>query len=264
MDEYRARQTKGEKNLIEPRRDLQLEPLVEILEGKRLVHAHCYRADEILMLINIADEFGFKVKTFQHVLEGYKVADEIARHGAGASTFADFWGYKIEAYDAIPYNAAILTRHGVNVSINSDSDERARRLNIDAAKMLKYGDLTEEEALRMITLNPAIQLGIDRRTGSIDVGKDADIAIWNGHPFSVYSRVEMTFIDGDVFFDRSQDMSRRAQVAAERDELEKNEANRPPNQGATPPPAPNGRRRPTAYDDDDMDLTNRGANNDQR
>ncbi|MCA1850452.1 MAG: amidohydrolase, partial [Acidobacteria bacterium] len=138
-DEYRAGQKRGEKNLLPPRRDLQLEPLVEILEGKRYVHAHCYRADEILMLINLADEFGFKVKTFQHVLEGYKVAREIAAHGAGASTFSDWWGYKIEAYDAIPYNAAVMTRAGVNVSINSDSNELSRRLNIDAAKMMKYG-----------------------------------------------------------------------------------------------------------------------------
>ena len=168
---------RGEKNLIPPRRDLQLDPLVEVLEGKRYVHSHCYRADEILMLINIANEFGFKVKTFQHVLEGYKVAKEIAQHGAGGSTFADFWAYKIEAYDAIPYNTAIMTRAGVVTSVNSDSDERARRLNIEAAKAMRYGDLSEEEALKLITINPAIQLGIQERVGSIEVGKDADLAI---------------------------------------------------------------------------------------
>ncbi len=152
-DEYRAASAK-DKNLIPPRRDLQLEPLVEILEGRRYVHAHCYIASEILMLINLADEFGFKIKTFQHVLEGYKVAKEIAAHGAGASIFADSWGYKIEAYDAIPYNAAIMTRAGVVVSMNSDSDERARRLNIEAAKAMHWGDLTEEQALKLVTLNP--------------------------------------------------------------------------------------------------------------
>src|SRR6201990_1306399 len=168
-DDYRAATARGEKNLIPPRRDLELEPLVEVLEGKRYVHSHCYRADEILMLIGVADEFGFKVRTFQHVLARYKVATEIARHGAMASTFADFWGYKMEAYDAIPYNAPILMRHGVVVSLNSDSDERARRLNIEAAKMVRYGGVTEEEALKMVTLNPAIQLGIDKRTGSIEV-----------------------------------------------------------------------------------------------
>src|SRR5439155_1360656 len=186
-DEYNAAIKRGEKNLVPPRRDLQLEPLVEVLEGKRYVHSHCYRADEILMLINIANEFGFKVRTFQHVLEGYKVAKEIAEHGAGASTFADFWGYKIEAYDAIAYNTAIMVRHGVNTSVNSDSNERARRLNIEAAKAMRYGDLTEEEALKLITINPAWQLGIQDRVGSIEVGKDADLAIWNAESSSATS-----------------------------------------------------------------------------
>jgi imidazolonepropionase-like amidohydrolase len=248
-DEYREAARRGDKNLIQPRRDLQLEPLVEVLEGKRLVHSHCYRSDEILMLINLANEFGFKVRTFQHVLEGYKVAKEIAEHGAGASIFTDFWGYKIEAYDAIPYNAAILTRAGVSVSVNSDSDERARRLNIDAAKLMKYGDLTEEEALKTITMNPAWQLGIQDRVGSIDVGMDADLVIWSGHPLSVYSHVETTFIDGDIFFDRQRDHARRAELEAERTQLEKAEPNRPPGQGGTPPPVPRPRR--PAYSDDD-------------
>jgi imidazolonepropionase-like amidohydrolase len=218
------------------------------MEGKRFVHAHCYRSDEILMLINIADEFGFKIKTFQHVLEGYKVAKEIARHGAGASVFADNWAYKIEAYDAIPYNAAIMTRAGVVVSVNSDSDERARRLNIEAAKAMRYGDLTEEQALKLITLNPAIQLGIQDRVGSLEVGKDADLAIWNGHPFSVYSRVDTTFIDGEVYFDRQQDLARRADLQKERTQLEQAEPNRPPARGVSPQ-APRG-RRPSNADDD--------------
>jgi imidazolonepropionase-like amidohydrolase len=256
-DEYRAK-SRRDRNLIPPRRDLELEPLVEVLEGKRLVHAHCYRADEILMLINIADEFGFKVRTFQHGLEGYKVAREIARHGAGASIFADFWGYKIEAYDAIPYNAAILMRAGVNVSLNSDSDERMRRLNIDAAKMIRYGDVPEEEALKMITLNPAWQLGIQERVGSLEVGKDADITIWNAHPLSVYSHVEMTLIDGEVFFDRQQEIARRAERERETETLLKAEPNRPPAQGGTPPPRP--RANSTAYEDDDQWL---GGNREQ-
>jgi imidazolonepropionase-like amidohydrolase len=245
-DEYRA--ARGEKNLIQPRRDLQLEPLVEVLEGKRYVHAHCYRADEILMLINLADEFGFKVRTFQHVLEGYKVAREIAQHGAGGSLFADFWGYKIEAYDAIPYAAAIMTRAGVVVSLNSDSDERARRLNIEAAKAMRYGDLSEEEALKLVTINPAMQLGIQNRVGSIEVGKDADLAIWNGHPLSVYSRVDTTFVDGEVFFDRQQDLARRDQLEKERARLEQAEPNRP-STGGTSPQTPR-RRRPSTEDDD--------------
>ncbi|HSE22670.1 MAG TPA: amidohydrolase family protein [Pyrinomonadaceae bacterium] len=249
-DEYRAASARGEKNLIPPRRDLQLEPLVEILEGKRYVHAHCYVASEILMLIDLANEFGFKVRTFQHVLEGYKVAKEIAQHGAGASTFADSWAYKIEAYDAIAYNTAIMTRAGIVVSVNSDSDERARRLNIDAAKAMHFGDLTEEQALKLITLNPAIQLGIQDRVGSLEVGKDADVAIWNGHPLSVYSRVDTTFVDGEIFFDRQQDLSRRADLARERASLEQVEANKPPAQGQSPQ-AP--RRRPRGHEDDDLE-----------
>src|SRR5215210_5917805 len=248
-DEYRTATSRGAKNLIPPRRDLELEPLVEVLEGKRFVHSHCYRADEILMLINVADEFGFKIRTFQHVLEGYKVAAEIARHGAGASTFTDFWGYKMEAYDAIASNAAVLVRHGVVTSVNSDSDERARRLNIEAAKTMRYGGLTEEEALRLVTLNPAIQLGIDKRTGSIDVGKDADIVVWSAHPFSVYARVEQTFVDGELLFDRQTDLARRPQMEAERKQLEQAESNRPPGQGGTPPRPPSQIRR--AYTDDD-------------
>jgi imidazolonepropionase-like amidohydrolase len=247
-EEYRAA-SRSNRNLIPPRRDLELEPLVEILEGRRLVHAHCYRADEILMLISLADEFGFKVRTFQHVLEGYKVASEIARHGAGASTFADFWGYKLEAYDAIPYNAAIMTRRGVNVSLNSDSDERARRLNIEAAKMVRYGGLSEEEALKLITWNPAWQLGIQDRAGSIEAGKDADFAIWNAHPLSVYARVDMTFVDGELLFDREQDVARRPQIEAERKRLEALDVNRPQSGGQQPrtPPAI---RRAYTHDDD--------------
>ena len=252
-DEYRAAVARREKNLVPPRRDLQLEPLVEVLEGKRHVHAHCYRADEILMLINIANEFGFKVRTFQHTLEGYKVAKEIAQHGAGASIFADNWAHKIEAYDAIPYNAAIMTRTGVIVSMNSDSDERARRLNIEAAKAMRYGDLSEEEALKLITWNPALQLGIQDRVGSIEVGKDADVAIWNGHPLSVYSRVDTTFVDGEVFFDREQDLARRADLLKERARLEQAEPNRPPAGGASPPLP---RRRPASSVDDDLGKEN--------
>ncbi len=248
-DEYNAALKRGGKNLIPPRRDLQLDPLVEVLEGKRLVHSHCYRADEILMLISIANEFGFKVKTFQHVLEGYKVAKEIAQHGAGGSTFADSWAYKIEAYDAIPYNTAIMTRAGVVMSVNSDSDERARRLNLEAAKAMRYGDLSEEESLRLITINPAIQLGIQDRVGSIEVGKDADLAIWNAHPFSVYARVDTTIIDGDIFFDRARDVARRADLAKERAQLEQAEPNRP-SAGGRPPQAPRGRR--PGKDDDDI------------
>jgi imidazolonepropionase-like amidohydrolase len=179
------------------------------------------------MLLKVAEEFGFKVKSLQHVLEGYKVAPEIAKHGAGASSFADSWSYKIEAYDAIPYNVAIMTRAGVISTVNSDSDERVRRLNIEAAKMMRYGDLTEEEALKTITWNAAWQLGVENRVGSIEVGKDADIAIWNGHPLSVFANVEATLIDGEVFFDKQRDLTLRQSRERERAELERAAANQP-------------------------------------
>jgi imidazolonepropionase-like amidohydrolase len=208
-DLYNKRTKAGEKNLIPPRRDLRLDPLVEVLEGKRYVHSHCYREDEILMLLRVAKEFGFKVRTFQHVLEGYKVADEIAAAGTGASTFSDWWAYKVEAYDAIPYNAALMTRRGVVVSINSDDAEEATHLNQEAAKSIKFGGLSHDEALKLVTLNPAIQLGIDKRVGTIDAGKDADLAIYNHDPLSAYAVVQKTLIDGRVYFDRQRDIADR-------------------------------------------------------
>jgi imidazolonepropionase-like amidohydrolase len=208
-DLYNKRTAAGEKNLIPPRRDLRLEPLVEVLEGKRYVHSHCYREDEILMLLRVAKEFGFKVRTFQHVLEGYKVADEIAASGAGASTFSDWWAYKVEAYDAIPYNAALMTRRGVLVSVNSDDAEEATHLNQEAAKSIKFGGLSHDEALKLVTLNPAIQLGIDKRVGTIDTGKDADLVIYNHDPLSDYAVVQKTLIDGRVYFDRQRDIADR-------------------------------------------------------
>ena len=205
---YQAKKARGEV-AIPPARDLKLEPLVEVLEGKRLVHAHCYRQDEILMLLHVADEFGFKIRTLQHVLEGYKVADEIAAHGAGASTFSDWWAYKVEAYDAIPYNAAIMMKRGVLVSLNSDDAELMRHLNTEAAKTMKYGGLTETEALSTITINPAKQLMIDKRVGSIEVGKDADLVIYDQHPLSTFAKVEKVLIDGQVYFDRDKDIEGR-------------------------------------------------------
>jgi imidazolonepropionase-like amidohydrolase len=215
---YEAAKARGE-NPLPPRRDLKLEAIADVLKGKIDIHSHCYRADEIVMLLQLCEEFGIKVRTLQHVLEGYKVAPEIARHGASASILPDWWAYKMEAYDAIPFNAAIMTRHGVVVSIHSDSNEHARRFYQEAAKMMKYGDLTEEEALRLVTLNPAIQIRLDHRIGSIDVGKDADMVIFNGHPFSIYSRPEMTMIEGEVYFDRNEDLKRRDLLVREKREL---------------------------------------------
>jgi imidazolonepropionase-like amidohydrolase len=232
-DDFKAGKTK-----VPPRRDLELEPLVEVLEGKRLVHAHGYRSDEHLNLMLLADEFGFRVATLQHGLEAYKIAPEIAKHDTGVSIFAEYWGYKLEAYDAIPYNAYILWKNGVVVSINSDDDGRIRRLNEEAAKVMKYGGVPEEEALKMITLNPAKQLGIDKHTGSIEVGKDADLVIWNGHPFSIYSRVETTMVEGETYFDRAKDIQKRAEMIKEREELEKLDVNKAPASGGAPPRIP--------------------------
>src|SRR3984893_18757165 len=218
-DTYNKRVAAAEKNLIPPRRDLRLDPLVEVLEGKRYVHSHCYREDEILMLLRVAKEFGFKVRTFQHVLEGYKVADELAAAGVGASTFSDWWAYKVEAYDAISYNAAIMTRRGVVVSINSDDAEEATHLNQEAAKSIRYGGLSHDEALKMVTINPAMQLGIDKRVGSIDAGKDADLVIYNHDPLSAYAVVQKTLVDGRVLFDRQKDIADRPTLEKEKKAL---------------------------------------------
>src|SRR5688572_14928077 len=185
-----------------PRRDLRLETLSGILAGDIRVHCHCYRADEILMVLKVAEDFGFKIATLQHVLEGYKVAPEIAAHGAGASTFSDWWSFKIEAFDATPWNAAMMAEAGVVVTLNSDSDELIRHLYVEAAKAVKYGGVSETDALKMITLNAARQLGIASRVGTIEQGKDADLALFNGHPLSSYSRCVMTLVDGEVVFER--------------------------------------------------------------
>lgn len=216
--EFNEKKARGEA-AVEPKRDLKLEPLVEVLEGKRFVHAHSYRADEILMLLRVADDYGFKIRTLQHVLEGYKVAKEIAAHGAGASTFSDWWSYKIEAYDAIPYNAAIMQKKGVLVSLNSDSAELMRHLNTEAAKVMKYGGLTEEEALAMVTINPAKQLAIDNKVGSIETGKDADLVLYDKNPLSTFAKVQKVWIDGSQYFDRDNDVSGRAAVEAKKKAL---------------------------------------------
>ncbi len=217
-DAYKAAVARGE-HPMPPRKDLKLEPLKEVLEGDRYVHSHCYRADEILMLIRVADDYGFKIRTFQHVLEGYKVAKEIAAHNAGGSTFSDWWDYKMEAVDAIPFNATLMTRKNVVVSLNSDDAELMRHLNTEAGKAMKYGGATETEALAMVTLNPAKQLGIDNRVGSIDVGKDADLVIYDNYPLSDYAKVQKVLIDGSVYFDRDKEMSGLAAKAAEKQKL---------------------------------------------
>jgi imidazolonepropionase-like amidohydrolase len=234
----------GPRTGVPPRKDLKYEPLKEVLEGRRFVHAHSYRADEILMLLRLADEFGFKIRTLQHVLEGYKVAKEIAAHGAGASTFSDWWSYKVEAFDAIPYNAAIMHQKGVVVSLNSDDAELMRHLNTEAAKVIKYGGLSRDEALAMITLNPARQLGIDNRVGSIDVGKDADLAVYDMDPLSTYAKVQQVYIDGQLYFDREQALAWQAGQEAERQRLIEKEK-RAAEPARPSPPKPDAAREST-------------------
>jgi N-acetylglucosamine-6-phosphate deacetylase len=197
---------------LAPRVDFELEAVAEILEHRRLVHCHSYRQDEILALLRVCEEFGIRIATLQHILEGYKVADAIARHGAGGSSFSDWWGFKVEVADAIPYNGALMRSVGVLMSFNSDDAELARRLNLEAAKAVKYGGVAPEEALKFVTINPAQQLRIDAQVGSIEVGKDADLAIWSGSPLSIYSRCEQTWLDGRQYFDRQADEARRAET----------------------------------------------------
>lgn len=192
-------------NALPPRRDIQLDALLEIVKNKRFIHCHSYVQSEILMLMRLAEEFNFKIQNFTHILEGYKLASEMAQHGTTASSFADWWAYKFEVYDAIPQNPAILHEQGVVTSINSDDAEMARRLNQEAGKTVKYGNVSEVEALKMVTLNPAIQLRVQDRTGSLETGKDADVVIWSGNPLSNLSRVEKTFVDGKLYFDRELD-----------------------------------------------------------
>ena len=219
--DYRAAEAefKAGKRVYPPKPDLQLDALVEILDGRRFVHCHSYRQDEILMLMRLAESLGFRIQTFQHILEGYKVADEMAAHGASGSSFSDWWAYKYEVIDAIPYNGYLMWDRGVTVSYNSDSDDLARRLNVEAAKAIKYGGVPPEEAIKFVTLNPARQLRIENRVGSLEVGKDADFSIWNGSPLSPYARCEQTWIEGRKYFDRAADLAGREALAQERSAL---------------------------------------------
>ena len=213
------RNSKAQKKRIPPRRDLELEALSEVLDGTRLLHCHSYRQDEILMLMRVAEDFGFTIATFQHVLEGYKVAEVLATHGAGASTFSDWWQYKFEVIDAIPYNGTLMAKNDVLVSFNSDDDELARRMNTEAMKAVKYGNLSEEEALKLVTINPAKQLKIDKWVGSLEEGKDADFVIWDGPPLSIYSKVLETWIEGTRYFSMDENTRLEERDKDEREHL---------------------------------------------
>ena len=202
-DTYNAKLAKGDKDAVAPHRDLKLEALSDVLSGKLLVEIHCYRADEFLTEEAIAKEYGYKIRAFHHALEMYKVGGEIAKDGTGIATFADWWGFKDEAWDAIPWNAVMSMREGVKVALKSDSNDFVRRLNQEAGKMVHYGGATEDEAIRMITLNAAWIMGVEDKVGSLDVGKDGDVVIWSTDPLSSYARAEKVFIDGDLYFDSS-------------------------------------------------------------
>ncbi len=210
---------KAKESTVPPRRNLELDALVDILEGRMAITCHSYVQSEVLMLMRLAEEFGFSVRTFTHILEGYKVADEMAAHGAGASTFSDWWAYKFEVYDAIPYNTCILVEKGVLTAVNSDSGELGRRLNQEAAKSVMYCGMEPAEALKLVTINPAKMLESDQWVGSLKKGKDADFVIWDGDPLSIYSHAEQTWIDGRKFFDIETDKEMRVQIKEERANL---------------------------------------------
>ncbi|SFC20244.1 amidohydrolase family protein [Spirosoma endophyticum] len=216
---YNKLNTKEKASAIAPRRDIELDALAEILANKRFITCHSYVQSEINMLLKVADSLHFKVNTFTHILEGYKLADKMAKHGAGGSSFADWWAYKVEVHDAIPYNAALMHRQGVTVSINSDDAEMARRLNQEAAKTVEYGGMAEEDAWKMVTLNPAKLLHLDSHMGSVKVGKDADLVLWNASPLAIYARPEITMIDGAIYFSLKDEDPKRDAMQAERGRL---------------------------------------------
>lgn len=248
--EYERDMKSVDPSKLPPRRDIQLDALVEIVRGVRKIHCHSYVQSEILMLMRLAEEFGFRVQTFTHILEGYKVASEMAKHGASASSFSDWWAYKMEVYDAIPENPAIMHEQGVTVSVNSDDAEMARRLNQESAKSVKYGGVSEEEAMKFPTINAAKQLMVDDRTGSIEVGKDADVVLWTSHPLSNMSRVQSTWVEGRRYFDRDKDVALRARDAELRRFLEQ-EAIKAIGGGAAK--VSMGKKMPRMYHCDDMD-----------
>lgn len=213
--EYGERKASG----LPFRKDLEMEALLEVLNGERFITCHSYVQSEINMLMHLADRYDFQINTFTHILEGYKVADKMKAHGVAASTFSDWWAYKYEVIDAIPYNATLMHDVGVLTALNSDDAEMGRRLNAEAGKTVKYGGLTEEEALKLVTLNPAIMLHIDDRVGRIEKGMDGDVVLWNDHPLSIFASAQKTFIDGRLYFDRAGNEKKETQIAEERRRL---------------------------------------------
>lgn len=253
-DDFKKKKTKKQ-----PRKDLELEALLDVVNGERLVSCHSYSQQEINMLMKVAERHGFKINIFTHVLEGYKIADKLKAHGAGASTFSDWWGYKYEVIEASAYNAALLNEAGVTTCINSDDAEMGRRLNQEAAKTVKYGGVSEEDALKMVTLNPAKLMGIDDKVGSIKVGKDADLVLWSGHPLSIYSKPVTTYIEGVVYFDARKHQTAEAQILKEKKELieKMNNAIAKGKEGEKPD-----KKKEKLYHCDDEEVYGEEANND--
>jgi len=236
-DAYNALPASQKANVSRSRRDLTLETMVEIINSERFISCHSYVQSEINMLMKVAEQFDFNVNTFTHILEGHKVADKMAEHGAASSTFADWWAYKFEVRYAIPYNPTLMQMAGVNVAINSDDAEMARRLNQEAAKSVKYGGMSEEDAWKMVALNPVKMLHLDDRMGSIKVGKDADLVLWSDNPLSIYAKAEKTMVDGRIYFDLEEDIKKREMIEAERARLVQKMQNAKKNGAATRPPS---------------------------
>jgi imidazolonepropionase-like amidohydrolase len=220
---------------IPPRRDLELDALVDVLEKRSFIVCHTYVQSEGTMIMNLAKDFGVKVNSLIHFNEGYKIADQIAANGTAASVFSDWWDYKYEVYEGIAYNAALLLSQGVLVCINSDDAEMGRRLNQEAAKIMKYGGISETEALKLVTINPAVMMHLGDRTGSIKVGKDADLVLWTDYPLSVYALVSKTMVDGTFYFDEEQDIKMKEQIDTERTRIIANILHEAPAAGSTTP-----------------------------
>jgi imidazolonepropionase-like amidohydrolase len=233
------------------RKDLDLETIQEILERKRFITCHSYVQSEINMFIKVAEKHNFRINTFTHILEGYKVADKMAKHGVGGSSFSDWWDYKVEVFNAIPQNPSMMHEQGVTVAVNSDDAEMSRRLNQEAAKSVEYGGTPEEEAWKFVTLNPAKLLHVSDRTGSIKVGKDADVVLWSAHPMSIYAKAEMTFVDGIKFFDYQEDMLKQTEVRRERERIIQKMIVAKKNGEATQSPQLKGRRMYHCEDNED-------------
>jgi imidazolonepropionase-like amidohydrolase len=224
--EIEAAKKQKKSGPLPPKKDYRLETIADVLRGKYLIRCHGYQAEEMLSIMKLCDEYGVKLVCFEHGLEGYRITNELVKYGVAVSTFADYWAYKWEAYKTMPYAASLMAKRGVLTAVNSDDAERMRRLFHEAAKAVRFGGISEIEALKTITINPAIILGIDQWTGTIETGKDADLAVFNRHPFDPYTICEMTLVDGEILFDRAKYLNERSKTDEEKKENEVKKNNR--------------------------------------